>query len=110
MCLNNTGKWYCDLEEFVHVCALVPSWRSPFGHGAVAVVLACVPASCALHCMFVCVLESIALCLTPLHSWKHLACAGMGADSWFYPIRTSEGQDLSLAGPATAAVAAAAAV
>lgn len=32
----------------------------------------------------------------------------MGADSCFYPIRTSEGQDLSLAGPATAAVAAAA--
>lgn len=24
VCLNNTGKWYCDLEEFVHICALVP--------------------------------------------------------------------------------------
>ncbi len=59
--------------------------------------------------MFVCVLESIALCLTLLHSWKHLACAGMGADSCFYPIRMSEGQDLSLAGPTTAAVAAVAA-
>lgn len=22
--LNNTGKWYCDLEEFVQICALVP--------------------------------------------------------------------------------------
>lgn len=21
--LNNTGKWYCDLGEFVHICALV---------------------------------------------------------------------------------------
>ncbi len=25
VCLNNTGKWYCDLEEFLHICALVPS-------------------------------------------------------------------------------------